>query len=432
MGVTGAAGTRNRPRVLVSAYACGPGDEPEANAGWAFAVAAATHHDVHVVTRERFRPAVERALAADPDLSRHLTVEHLELGPRLVALKRGALGVYWYYVVWQRAFARRATAMHARTPFDVVHHVTFANDWLPCGAATLEGPALVWGPVGGASALPVLRLARWLGVRGTLVEAVRVVATGVPRAVWGDRAARRAAVVVAQNADVAQRFRRAAHVLVEPNAAFAPLSTPDGAEPRGRRVAVLAARLLAWKGGRLAVTAMADPALDGWRLDVYGTGYEERALRRLAQRLGVADRVHLRGHRPRAEVLRAFASADALLFPSMHDQAGWVAAEASSLGTPVVCLPLGGPPLLAADNARVVPLDGDVPAALAAAVRGTLDRPGHPHDRWRADRLVRLVDAWYARAVRSAGDRGEHPAAGQVAPHVPGVGDDLAHEHGDG
>lgn len=420
----------DRPRVLVSAYACGPGDEPEANAGWAFAVAAAAHHDVHVITRERFRPAVERALAADPGLARHMTVEHLELPARVVALKRGAAGVYWYYVAWQRAFLRRARELHAHERFDVVHHVTFANDWLPCGAAGLDGPALVWGPVGGASSLPLRRLARWLGARGTLVEAVRIVATGVPRALWGDRAARRASVVVAQNADVAQRFARAAHVVVEPNAAFSQLPTPADAEPRGRRVAVHAARLLAWKGGRLAVATMAHPALDGWRLDVYGTGYEERALRRLARRLGVADRVHFLGHRRRDEVLRAFASADALLFPSMHDQAGWVAAEASALGTPVVCLPLGGPALLAADNARVVPLGDDLPAGLADAVRETLERPGVTHDRWRADRLVALVDEWYARALGSAGGSGERATTPQVPTHVPGVRDDLAHQDG--
>ena len=53
------------------------------------------------------------------------------------------------------------------------------------------------------------------------------------------------------------------------------------------------------------------------------------------------------------------------LFPSLHDQAGWVAAEASSMGTPDVCLPLGGPALLAGKNAHVASLVGDLPANLA-------------------------------------------------------------------
>ena len=62
------------PRVLVSAYACGPGDEPEAAAGWAFARAAARSHQVHVITRHRFAPAVAAELARDPELARNLTV----------------------------------------------------------------------------------------------------------------------------------------------------------------------------------------------------------------------------------------------------------------------------------------------------------------------------------------------------------------------
>jgi len=395
-----AAPDRPRLRVLVSAYACGPGDEPEANAGWAFATAAAVNHDVWVVTRERFRAAIEARRAEDPGLAAHLRVVYLELPARVLRFKRRAWDVYWYYVAWQRRLARCAGELHRQYHFDVVHHVTFANDWMPSGASRLDGPAFVWGPVGGASSMPVRRLARWLGLRGTVTELFRIVATGVPRRVWGDAAARRASLVVAQNDDVADRFRSRAPVVVEPNAAFGelPAAARQATEP-DVHVAVFAARLLAWKGGRLAVAAMAHPLLAAWRLDVYGTGYELRALRRMASRLGVADRVRFMGHQPRDRVLAAFAAADAMVFPSMHDQAGWVAAEASALGTPVVCLPLGGPPLLAAHNARPVLLDGDIAANLAVALDKTLREPGVAHERWSFDRLPPLVDAWYRTAA---------------------------------
>ncbi|WP_307802297.1 glycosyltransferase family 4 protein [Cellulomonas fengjieae] len=395
-----AADAQGRLRVLVSAYACGPLEEPEAGAGWAFAVAAARHHDVWVVTRPRFRTAVEAALADDPELAARLRVRYLDLPDRIRALKRRSWDVYWYYAAWQRAFARLGRTLHDELRFDVVHHVTFANDWLPCGAAQIAGPALVWGPVGGASRLPVRRLAPWLGVRGTATELVRVVASGVPRRIWGDRAARRAALVVAQNPDVAERFGPHAPVTVHPNAAFGRLPAPVRDEPHTGPVAVFAARLLAWKGGRLAIDALARPEISTWRLDVYGTGYELAALRRRAARRGVTDRVRFLGHRPRDEVLAAFAGADAMLFPSMHDQAGWVAAEASALGCPVVCLPLGGPPVLAGRNARVVDLDGDLVGNLARELVRALAEPGTPHDSWSADRLPALVDGWYAQAVR--------------------------------
>ncbi|MBD5786525.1 glycosyltransferase [Cellulosimicrobium terreum] len=408
---------RARLRVLVSAYACGPGDEPEAAAGWAFATAAATDHDVVVVTRRRFEGAVTAALAADPELARHLRVVHLECHPTLLAAKRGRLGIYWYYVLWQRELRRLAARLHHEQPFDVVHHVTFANDWLPCGLVGATDAPLVWGPVGGASASP-LRLARWLGVRGTLTEIARESATRPVRRLWGDAAARAASVVVAQNDDVAHRFRSARHVVVEANASLAPedvdlvqdaASVASGSST-GRRRAVYVGRLISLKGVRIAVAAMSDTALADWDLDIYGEGYERSSLERQVHRLGLTDRVRFLGHRPRTEVLSALAHADALVFPSMHDQAGWVAAEASALGCPVVCLPFGGPPVLADVNAHVVPLEKDLPAALARAVAALPRGRGPRSRRWDAGRLPGFLARVYGLALPA--DPQESPAAG--------------------
>jgi glycosyltransferase involved in cell wall biosynthesis len=224
------------------------------------------------------------------------------------------------------------------------------------------------------------------------------VLTAPLRTLGGDGAARRATVVVAQNESVARRFRRAHHVVVEPNAALdedlpgrARPARPESVE--GPRRAVFVGRLLAWKGCRLAIEVLA--RTPGWDLHVYGTGYERPALGRLAERRGVAGRVVFHGHRPRAEVLDAIAGSDAMLFPSMHDQAGWAAAEASALGRPVVCLPLGGVPLMAGVNARLAPLDGDGVAHLAARLAETTTTPGTPSDRWSASRLPGVVERLY-------------------------------------
>jgi glycosyltransferase involved in cell wall biosynthesis len=396
--VTDPAGDRPRLRVLISAYACGPGDEPEAAAAWAFARAAAANHEVWVITRKRFAAAVKAALEDEPDLSAHLRVEYLDLPDTVVRWKRGAAGVYWYYVAWQRAMARRARELHAKVRFDVAHHATFANDWLPCGLSGLGVP-FVWGPVGGASSMPLPRVARWLGPRGTATEVARIVMTGLPRRLFGDRAAGRAALVVAQNPDVAARFSRARRVVTEPNAAF---EAPPPVDDQDRTTtAIFVARLLAWKGGRLAIDAFADPRLREWRLEIFGDGYERRHLERRAARLGLGERVVFRGHRPRTEVLDAYRRAAVMVFPSLHDQAGWAAAEASAVGLPVVCLPLGGPPLLADRNAVPVALDGDIPRAIATAVLDASVRGGVPHQRWSESRLPALVDDWYRLAART-------------------------------
>ena len=72
--------------------------------------------------------------------------------------------------------------------------------------------------------------------------------------------------------------------------------------------------------------------------------------------------------------------------------------ELRARGVPVVCLPLGGPPLVAERNAVVAPLTRDLGESVASAVVEAARRGGTPHDRWSPDRLPALVERWYARA----------------------------------
>ncbi|WP_337002638.1 MULTISPECIES: glycosyltransferase family 4 protein [unclassified Microbacterium] len=398
MTVVDPAGGARRPRILISAYACGPDMGPEASAGWAIARAAAETGDVWILTRERFRDALATALADAPELAARVTVVHIDLSPRVMRWKRRGWDLYWYYALWQRLAGRTAARLHAEVTFDLAHHVTFANDWMPCGISALDVP-VVWGPVGGASTVPVRSLRPWLGLRGTVTEIARTALTALPRAIWGDPTARRAALVVAQNPDVADRFRRARYVVVEPNAAFAEEIPPHRGSESGR-VAVFAGRLLAWKGAALAIDTIANPAAEGWRLKILGEGYERPRLERMVKELGLEDRVEFLGHLPREEALETLATSDALLFPSMHDQAGWIVGEASAMGLPVVCLDLGGPPTLAHINAHVVKADApDLPSRLAAALRDTSSHPGRPHRRWAEDRLPATVGGWYSTAL---------------------------------
>lgn len=390
--------TGQRPRILISAYACGPEQGPEAIAGWAIAKAATETGDVWIITRERFRDALADALVAAPELAARITVVHVDLPQSVLRWKRRSWDLYWYYAMWQRLAGRTAARLHVEHDFDAVHHVSFANDWLPCGVADLGIP-LIWGPVGGASRVPIMRLRRWLGLRGTATEVVRRLATAIPRALWGDPTARRAALVVAQNEDVARRYRRARQIVVEPNAAFTD-EIPAHRGSESGRVAVFAGRLVAWKGAALAIEAIAQPAAAGWRLIVLGDGYERKRLRRFASSLGVADRIEFRGHVSREQTLDTLASSDALLFPSMHDQAGWIVGEASAMGLAVVCLDLGGPPTLAHTNGHVVPVGpADLPGRLAVALRDAPAEPHAAHTRWSASRLPALVRGWYGIAI---------------------------------
>jgi glycosyltransferase involved in cell wall biosynthesis len=323
--------------------------------------------------------------------------------PKQVAYRgEFARGERLRYVAWQQFLRRTARAVHADVGFDVAHHVTWASDWMPAGLSGLRGVPFVWGPVGGTSAIPV-RFWRELGGGQLAVEVARGVVCGSGRLVFGDRLARRAARVLASNPDVARRFRRAAPHTEANIALRLDELPPPPAEPAGpagrRRRAVYAGRLLAWKGVQLAVAALARREARDWTLDVYGRGPYEPQVREACERFGVADRVAMHGARPRREVLDALAGCDALLFPSMHDSAGWIVAEALALGRPVVCLDVGGPAMLVGDGRGVrVPAEGDVVGALAAGLRG-VSGPLPRDRRYCVDRLPDLIEALYRDAV---------------------------------
>ena len=266
-----------RLRVLMSAYSCEPGGGSEDGVGWMWASLAARDHDVWVLTRENNGPAIEAALAADPELSLHPV--YVDLPPWARFWKKGLRGHRTYYMLWQALARRRAEALVDAQDFDVVHHITWASDSMPASVVGVGGLPSVWGPVGGSQAMP-RSLYRWLSPKDKASELGRTTLLGVLRRLFGQRVAERAEVTVALNDVVQARFAAHAQRLeVRPNVALdrAELSEmtagviasgETGAERNYR--AVFAGRLLAWKGLRLALEALARPDASQWSLDVFG------------------------------------------------------------------------------------------------------------------------------------------------------------------
>ena len=335
-------------RIVAFAYACEPEIGSEPGAGWMWARMLARLGETWVVTRENNRGAIDAALPGIAERDR-LHFEYVDLPAWARFWKRGLRGVHAYYVLWQIAALRRARALNEEQRFDLSWHLTFANAWIG-SAAALMGRRFVYGPIGGGVKTP-WKLIPALGVRGSLKELLRVTVRGAAR--YGNPLARlawrRADLILVQNPETREWLpkRHRAKAEVFPNAVLEGLDGRRSPRAAQGNVALFAARLSPWKGGSLAVRVIA--RLPEWTLVVAGSGPDAARLRRLAARLGVANRVHHFGHVLRAQVFELMnAEADVLLFPSMHEDAGWVVAEARASGLPVISLDRGGPPLLGA------------------------------------------------------------------------------------
>jgi glycosyltransferase involved in cell wall biosynthesis len=340
-----------RRRVLISANACEPGRGSEPGVGWSWVhLIARCADEVWVITRANNRDAIERALAKEP--LRNVRWVYFDL-PRWARFwKKGQRGVHLYYYLWQIGAYRIGKRLHRQGGFDLVHHVTFCNYWLPSFLAQLPA-RFVWGPVGGGESAPrtFYRTFSW---RGRLYEYARDLARCLGELDPFTRTtARTATLVLTTTKESERRVVRmgARNVLVVPQVALSEeeigvLSRIPLREGNPFRLLSLG-RLLHWKGFHLGLEAFArlaqeHPQTEYW---IVGDGPERRNLERLAVKLGVRDRVRFFGALPRGEALEKLALCDVLVHPSLHDSGGWVCVEAMAAGRPVICLDLGGPAL---------------------------------------------------------------------------------------
>jgi glycosyltransferase involved in cell wall biosynthesis len=178
---------------------------------------------------------------------------------------------------------------------------------------------------------------------------------------------------------------------------------PERARRRTQPTLLYAGRLLPFKGVSLALRAL--ELLPEWRFVICGSGPDEGRLRRLALRANLQHRIEFRGwvdHEELARVMRE--EVDVFVFPSLHDQAPLVVAEATTAGLPVVCLDRGGAKLLGGRGIRVGS-PRETAEALAEAIRQAGDLgPGRFRDR--SEQTIRLREIVLRRTHKELdGDR---------------------------
>jgi len=334
-------------RVLISAYACEPGKGSEPAVGWNWVQQVSRWHEVWVITRRNNRAQIE---AADPPLSAHWVYFDLPGWARF--WKRDQRGVHVYYTLWQLGAYWVGRKLHRRVGFDLIHHVTLVNYWMPSLLALLPAP-FVWGPVGGGeSAPPAFR--REFSFQGKVYETMRDLARHLGQFnPFVRMTAKRAGVGIATTEETACRLRdlgcREVRVLSQvglPTAEIARLGSLPARQDTAFRV-VSVGHLLHWKGFELGLRAFArfhtyHPQSEYW---IVGAGPERARLDQVARRLGVSRSVTFWGALPREQVLEKLGQTDLLLHPSLHDSGGWVCLEAMAARHPVICLDLGGPAL---------------------------------------------------------------------------------------
>ena len=373
--------------ILLSAFAFAPGTGSEPGVGWNFALTLArTGHQVTVLTVPHDRDAILVALAADPALAR-IRMEFVGLRtPDFIHEVRIFLQIY--YMLWQVLAVQAAKRLHRARPFDVAHAVTTSGIRFPSLLGTLHMPFLL-GPMGGGETMP-RHLRRSLPPPLRLAEFARSLSTALlPLDPLMRFTFRSATVILARTADTANvigkahqhKVRQAFGIGVE-RESIVPAPRHSNRGPGGSYRILFVSRLVYWKGGDLALAAVARAAasLPEVSLTVVGRGPERQRLHRRADELGIAARVIWRHDWIAVRDLdRLYEEHDVMLFPSMHEAGGTVVLEAFAKAMPVICLDIGGPGQIVAGiggdavPSRDTPIDKIVDRLAEALVKLALD-----------------------------------------------------------
>ncbi len=144
---------------------------------------------------------------------------------------------------------------------------------------------------------------------------------------------------------------------------------------RWPRHIVAVGRFVSYKGFDVLVRSMRD--VDG-QATIVGDGPRHQEWKRLATKLGLANRVHLPGRLDRREVKRLFHSAQVFAFPSVNDAEafGIVQLEAMAAGLPIVNTRLRTPATwVARHDQEALTVPPNDPIALANALNSILNQP---------------------------------------------------------
>lgn len=333
--------------ILVSAYGCEPDKGSEQGVGWNWVLQMSRFADLVVVTRANNAEAIEARLP-ESVRSRVSFVYH-DAPAWMRKLKHKDRGLYPYYFAWQWGAYRLARALCAKNRFDYAMHLTFGSIWMPTFMHRLGVP-FIWGPVGGAEAVPFPLIAElpWGArvlqyLRHALVKtfSINPLYSGVTR---------RSALILARTLDTQRMFpllqRTKVHIALETGISEALLRLPTVNVGVNRRPVdvIYSGRLVALKNIASAVEATGKAVRMGsdLRLKIVGDGPLKARLQQLAQDEGIADRVTFLGQLPQRDVIAALQASDIYLFPSLKEGGVWSLLEAMALGLPAICVRTSG------------------------------------------------------------------------------------------
>lgn len=353
----------NEATVLVIAYACEPDKGSEPGVGWKWVkMISEIVGKVYVITKGNNQDSIKREISENP--LPNVRFFYYELPRTLTFWKKGQRGVRTYYYLWQMGalkYIRKKIKLENIT-FDLVHHVTFVNDWLPSFFWKLGKP-FVWGPIGSNDEYPTFLFER---KKDFIMDRLRIFIQNLFRNIDPNfkSAIKKSNAIIGINNSVRKKLNlcKEKPFFVIPAIGVESLSDNKvsklNKKSSNKKIIVSVGRFIYFKSFPLTIRAfsMFNKKYPNSELWLIGKGDQENYLRTLVNKLGLKNKVKFLGWKSRNEVIEFMKNADVFLYPSLEG-GGMVVLEAIENDLPVLCLNRGGPSYFVNEELQI-DLDG--------------------------------------------------------------------------
>lgn len=345
----------HRLRVLMSAFAFSPLRGSEAAVGWNIAVRLAEHLDVVLLHGD-----VRRGRQGEREVARYLDSHSVPAGLTIEYIAPSRLMVFFdklhvfpgcwmfYYTAyksWQKRAFRKARELHALSPFQVCHQLTYIGYREP-GWLWRLGIPFIWGPVSGAENIPSA-FYRYFGgleffrpLSRDLGNSIQQVFPGRIKA--AAKAAHKVFAVSPAEKALFSRWGVTAECLLETGTTPSPLARVRERNNDPLKI-VWSGLFTPRKALPLLLMALAQLSDECWHLTVVGDGSSRKTWMRMVKELGLnPEHIQWLGRLPREQALQIMSAHDVLAHTGLREGTPHVVLEALCLGLPVVCHDAGG------------------------------------------------------------------------------------------
>lgn len=332
--------------VLINAYAISPDWGSEQGVGWNWVTNIARHCEVHVITEGEYRERIEEEIAKLPwGTNIHMYYVCVSARVRQMCWNQGDYRFYFFYDRWQRHALKLARQIMKDVHIDVIHFLNMVGFREPGQLWRIEGVPYVWGPMGGSEKID-LRYFEGDSLKTRLKYRFKNAMN-----YWQMRhthkvcrAFRRADALITPVAQMQKEIQaiygKTAVIIPETGLDSGCVALDEvSRNVEGPFRLLWVGRFVKRKQLEIALMTMALVKNAEVELHVAGFGMngEDEHYRKLADELGVSDRVIWHGRTDNEKVQKMMRGSDLLFFTSINEITSTVVPEAIRNRLPILC-----------------------------------------------------------------------------------------------